>query len=428
MAYITNVLQAVYPKQQAINVSVTASPYLVFGTAMNKESLNAQTVYLTDAFQTVIPVTYTYQASSKTLTLNIDNPLSSESDYQIVVKGGSLGVKDILGNQSFQDYKFFFKTEKTSVIEPEEPNQPDEAEIPEEPEPENPSILDAPETPSGSGLFITTTYPENGELLLINSPIAIKFNLPIKEENLAEKISLFEKPISPLLELSNPYVSISLSLSESKDILRITPDTPLLEGTSYQLKIAPGIQSDIGETNLSETLFINFTTAYGRSYTNIRSIRLLAGLFAESFTDEDIALLISQESDGLYHRISRLTQFDETDWSDGKAPFGAEQYVRYSVVYQMALGQTLETSAGQRKNIQLADLKVDAASTVSSTVGGILDMLKAEIARWWDILINDETNEEGIRINKSIGSAVKAITNHPYADFMTRVPFNDLGG
>lgn len=418
MAQIITLLQSIYPPRDEKDVSVNTKIKLVFSHDMQTSSLNEKTIVLKTVDEQIIDVSYTYHRSSKTLTLTPTEELAPVTSYTVEIKGGVNGVLSLMGDHSYRHYAFSFLTEGG---EPEK-----------EVEYETPPIQDGAEneeSPVRNTLSVLGTYPLPGEILRANTDIVLAFSFPLDQENLKDKITLKEKPLSPLLVDTDSGIPLTFEPSEDKKRLAITPETTLSEGFEYVLTLNKGLLS-YGpiEAELEEDYHLSFITTWERSYTNVKLVRLLAGSFADSFTDNDIIELIARESNALYYRIQRTPKFNDSEWTIEVAPFGAEQYVRFSVVYQMALGQTLETSSGQRSDIKLGDLSVGAGNSVSSSVGDILSLLKDELARWWRILKGEVEEEDALIFVKGPGTATRAGDNYTYPEFQKRVPFSDLGG
>ena len=61
-----------------------------------------------------------------------------------------------------------------------------------------------------------------------------------------------------------------------------------------------------------------------------------------------------------------------------ESPYGANQYILYSVLYQTILGSSLTTASGQKRNWRLGDLSTESGTTVASSLPDLLKMLKDE--------------------------------------------------
>ena len=428
MAQITTLLQSIYPLNNEKDVPVNTKINLLFSKDMQASSLNAQTIVLKTVSET-IDLSYSYHSRTRILTLTPTEQLDAVTSYTLEIKGGINGVLSLIGDHSYRNYTFSFWT---GAGEPEKEEVDDGAPPIEDGEEKPPTQDDAgnDNTPIHNTLSVLGTYPLPGEILRANTDVVLAFSFPLDDKDLKDKITLKEKPLSPLLVDTNSGVPLTFEPSEDKKRLTIKPEAALSEGFEYVLTLSKGLSS-YGpiEAELKEDYHLSFTTTWERSYTNVKLIRLLAGSFADSFTDNDITELIARESNALYYRIQRTAKFNDSEWSIEVAPFGAEQYVRFSVVYQMALGQTLETSSGQRSDIKLGDLSVGAGNSVSSSVGDILSLLKDELARWWRILKGEvEEEEDALIFVKGPGIATRAGDNYTYPEFQKRVPFSDLGG
>ena len=419
MAQIITLLKNIYPPRDEKDVPVDTKIMLEFSKDMQASSLDAETIVLKTVSEQTIALSYSYHQRTRILTLTPTEQLDVVTSYTLEIKGGINGVLDIMGNHSYRHYAFSFWT-GAGEPEKEEDNETPPIEDGEENE----------ETPVRNTLSVLGTYPLPGEILRANTDIVLAFSFPLDDKDLKDKITLKEKPLSPLLVDTISGVPLTFEPSEDKKRLTIKPETALSEGFEYVLTLSKGLSS-YGpiEAELEEDYHLSFTTTWERSYTNVKLIRLLAGSFADSFTDNDITELIARESNALYYRIQRTAKFNDSEWAIELAPFGAEQYVRFSVVYQMALGQTLETSSGQRSDIKLGDLSVGAGNSVSSSVGDILSLLKDELARWWRVLKGEvEEEEDALIFVKGPGTATRAGDNYTYPEFQKRVPFSDLGG
>lgn len=430
MTQITTLLKAIYPARDAIDVPVkNAKIKLEFSNAMQSSSLNEKTITLKTVDEQTIEVSYSYHQGSRILTLTPTEQLATVTSYTVEIKGGINGVLDIFSNHYYKDYYAF--SFLTGADEPGKEEVNDGVPPIEDGE-EKPPIQDDEEneeTPVRNTLSVLGTYPLPGEILRAKTDVVLAFSFPLDDKDLEDKITLKEKPLSPLLVDTNSGIPLTFKLSEDKKRLAITPGETLSEGFEYVLTLSKGIlASGPTEAELKEDYHLSFTTTWQRSYTNVKLVRLLAGSFADSFTDNDIIELIARESNALYYRIQRTPNFNDSEWAIELAPFGAEQYVRFSVVYQMALGQTLETSSGQRSDIKLGDLSVGAGNSVSSSVGDILSLLKDELARWWRILKGEVEEEDALIFVKGPGTATRAGDNYTYPEFQKRVPFSDLGG
>lgn len=85
-----------------------------FSEAMNTGTLNGTTFTLTkQGAPSPVAATYSYDAATKTATLNPNADLDSLASYTVLVKSGSGGVKDLAGNSLLQDRTWSFRTGDT---------------------------------------------------------------------------------------------------------------------------------------------------------------------------------------------------------------------------------------------------------------------------------------------------------------------------
>ena len=429
MADITSLIRSITPLPNSMNLKVSDPIEIVFFPAMNSTSLNTNTIILKDSDGVQANLHYAYRAGNRTLTLTPLTPLKSLTTYTLEVIGKQNGVKDIMGNVSFRSYDYDFITEEL-IQEPETPDLPESPEEDEEIE-VAPPVVEEPEiTPPAPGLQlrVLNSFPEQNGLLPKNSKLALAFSLPIKESTTVSNIVLEEESISPLLEGLGLPIICSYGLSEDKQVVRIEPLSELIPGTRYTIKVKTGLESTSG-IKMTGPYMTSFLSAHTYSLATVSSVKLTAGAFASSYSDLDIAELIGSISASLFHLMERKEGYEQSQWGFSFGPFGAEQYVRFSVVYQMALGQTLETSSGQRQEERLGDLTVGGGTTVASSIADLLKLLKEEVDLWWRVLNgqDDLLDEDTLRFVLSPNTATKAIENYPYPEFQTRVPFRNIG-
>lgn len=423
MPDIINLIRATTPLKHSENVYPSTSVEIDFIPSMDKTRLNENTVYLVDPEGSRPEVHYTYRTASRVLILSFEVPLKSDTLYTIHVVGGGKGVRDIMGNCSYRDYEFPFKT---GVLESAEPIVPDAPDVSEEDGEEPPITTPLQEPPLTFNLV--NSFPEKNGILVGNT-IALNFSSPVNSLEIGDWIQLTESPISPLLQhLVLPIDYTIEQQEEDPQLVYLTLPNDLLAGKRYQLVLKQGLPDESGAV-FSQREVIEFSVQAAHFYTDIKKVRLSASRFADEYNDIDIAEFIQSVSSDLYYQMSFLESFLPEDWSSIKIPFGAEQYVRFSVVYQMALGQSLNTSSGSREEIRLGDLTVAGSGTTSSSLVDLLDLLKHEIQKWWRVLNGFPLEEEeSLKFVKAPQTGTKAITDYPYPDFQTRVPFNELGG
>lgn len=419
MPDIINLIRATTPLKNSENVYPSTSVEIDFIPAMDKTRLNENTVYLVDPEGSRPEVHYTYRTASRTLILSFEVPLKSDTLYTIHIVGGGSGVRDIMGNYSYRDCEFPFKT---GVLESAEPIVSDVSEETGEEPTVTPPLEELPLT-----FNLLNSFPEKNGILVGNT-IALAFSSPVKSSEIGDWIQLTESPISPLLQHLVLPISYTIEQQEDPQLVYLTLPSDLLAGKRYQLVLKQGLPDEFGAV-FSQREVIEFSVQAAHFYTDIKKVRLSASRFADEYNDIDIAEFIQSVSSDLYYQMSFLESFLPEDWSSIQIPFGAEQYVRFNVVYQMALGQSLSTSSGSREEIRLGDLTVAGSGTTSSSLVDLLDLLKHEIQKWWRVLNGSPLEEEeSLKFVRAPQTGTKAITDYPYPDFQTRVPFNELGG
>ncbi|MEX0679332.1 MAG: N,N-dimethylformamidase beta subunit family domain-containing protein, partial [Pirellulales bacterium] len=98
------------PVSGATNVATGAAPTVTFSETLNASTVNTSTIFLRNASNVVIPSTVAYNSSTNTATLTPTSALAASTTYTIVVKGGSAGVKDQVGNALVSDVTSSFTT------------------------------------------------------------------------------------------------------------------------------------------------------------------------------------------------------------------------------------------------------------------------------------------------------------------------------
>ena len=76
---------------------------------MRRRSIRT-TVLLRDSSGTLISVIVTYDAATRTVTLNPTAALAPLTTYTVTIKGGAAGVKDVAGNALSADVTWSFTT------------------------------------------------------------------------------------------------------------------------------------------------------------------------------------------------------------------------------------------------------------------------------------------------------------------------------
>lgn len=434
MAYITSLLKSISPSHSSTNIQTDTSVLIYFDAAMDRLSLNENTVYI-QAKDTKIDAKYIYNNKSRTLTIQPLTPLEPSTLHTIIIIGGDSGVKNIVGAIAFKGYEFEFTTGQASVQEPPVEDPPVEEPPAEDPpvEDDNPVIEEPDETlppveDTFDYLMVVDSYPNDSQLFDITKPIVLQFSIPIKPGQ-DSMFSFKEKEVSSLLETFD-NIPISVSYSHDNQRVSINPNEVLLTGQEYQLIVDKNLMAADDESTLDINHTINILTQYENFYTTVEDVRLVGGNFAVKYSDLEIAKLIGNASKSLYAMMSQLEKFSEDGWTVYTGPYGAAQYTLYSVLYQIILGESLSVASGSSKNISLGDLSVGGSSTTSSSLPDLLALLKSELDKWWSILLSSDplAKEDSVNWVRAASSAVRGLTDYPYPDFQTRIPFSDLGG
>ena len=439
MAYITSLLKSISPSHSSTNIPTDTSVLIYFDAAMDELSLNENTVYI-QSEDTKIDSKYTYNNKARTLTIQPLTPLESLTLHKIIIVGGNSGVKNIVGSIAFRWHEFEFTTGEALVQEPPIEDPPVEGEPPvEEPPVEDPPVEDdnpvieepdetlPPVEDTFDYLMVVDSYPNDSQLFDITKPIVLQFSIPIKPGQ-DSMFSFKEKEVSSLLETFD-NIPISVSYSHDNQRVSIKPNEVLLTGQEYQLIVDKNLMA-ADESTLDINHTINILTQYENFYTTVEDVRLVGGNFAVKYSDLEIAKLIGNASKSLYAMMSQLEKFSEDGWTVYTGPYGAAQYTLYSVLYQIILGESLSVASGSSKNISLGDLTVGGSSTTSSSLPDLLALLKSELDKWWSILLSSDplAKEDSVNWVRAASSAVRGLTDYPYPDFQTRIPFSDLGG
>lgn len=430
MAYIRNLISIISPENMTQDISLDTVITVQFESSMNIQSINNQSIKL---FQNNNEITTTlrYSRETKVLTITPEVLLEPGSKIELVFISGINGVRTAIGDTLMKEIVYSFNTNTSSEDTPN-------VEVPS-----NPVIDTIPEVDIGceknptidlSDFHIVETYPSNNGIWNTKEPIAIRFSLPILagQEN---KISLFEKPISNLL-LITETIPFTVNYSEDNRTIFIKPTTEIKSNSGYTLKIEKTFGSN-NDLTIESTQSLNIWTQPEFSYLTVEELRLAAGDFASQYTDAQLVNLIGLSSKDVYQSIllyKELYLDDTLIITSEVFPYGTTQYVLNSVLYKLVLNESLITASGRSKNITLGDLTVGGSGSTASNLPDLLKLLKDEIDRWWKIIIkrnpfdsNSDNPAEAVWI-KDITSSTRGINNYPYPDFQTRVPFNELGG
>ena len=430
MSYIRTVFKALSPSQGETNVERDRVIRIYFQNAMSSITLNKNTIFLSYNDEP-LDSQYEYDALDRVLSITPNEAMLPNEEYTLTFKSGNSGIKTVTNKILFEDIKYGFFTGELFLTEipPEEPKEDIEEEEGETPPPEEPPIPEEPEEVFDY-FRVLTTYPDNNQLWKTSEVIAVKFNKAITDAS-KDLVTLFVKPISHLIE-SNETIPTTNSLSSDKTTIYIKPNVEIAKGEEFQLVVSKDIQSTAGES-LGSNYVIHILSEHEFYYLDVDTLKLVAGDFANGYTDIELANLIGNASHNLYNTLSALEIYEFEEFTVvTTGPYGASQYVMYSVIYQMVLGNSLLTASGSSKDIKLGDLSVGGSERVSDTLPELLKMLKAELDRWWKVLLHKNPtagDDPEVYMNwyRYGSNATRGSTDYPNPDFNTRVPFTGLG-
>jgi chitodextrinase len=108
------------PTSGATGVSPAANIAAVFSEGMNAATLTTSTftVKIKQGSNPLLAALVTYDAATRTATLNPDANLSNNTTYTVTVKGGVSGVKDSVGNALSSDFSWNFTTGALDLTPP----------------------------------------------------------------------------------------------------------------------------------------------------------------------------------------------------------------------------------------------------------------------------------------------------------------------
>lgn len=102
---------SVSPRTGAMSVAVGTNLSVVFSEPMDPASINSSTIELLNPQNVPVPAAVTWNAATRTATLNPNSNLPSTTGYYIGrVQSGPLGVKDLTGAPLTADFRWYFTT------------------------------------------------------------------------------------------------------------------------------------------------------------------------------------------------------------------------------------------------------------------------------------------------------------------------------
>ncbi|MBE9014661.1 DUF4082 domain-containing protein [Chroococcidiopsidales cyanobacterium LEGE 13417] len=105
-------ISATSPSNGATNVSTSTSIAATFSEAIDPATINANTFVLQDANNALVPATVSYDAASRTATLQPSNLLATGATYRATLRGGTTQprVQDLAGNALATNSTWSFTT------------------------------------------------------------------------------------------------------------------------------------------------------------------------------------------------------------------------------------------------------------------------------------------------------------------------------
>ncbi len=105
---------AVLPANGSFDVSAASNVVARFNESVNPSSVTNTTFELLDAGGIAVPATVSYDQGSMTAALDPVDSLELSATYTAIVRGGSAGVRDLVGNPLATDYAWSFTVETTA--------------------------------------------------------------------------------------------------------------------------------------------------------------------------------------------------------------------------------------------------------------------------------------------------------------------------
>lgn len=326
---------SVSPLNFATNVSINAFIRVVFNTALNRTTVNEYTLILVDTYtQTVIPGRVDYVAGTTTATFQFFDYLSKNTNYTVIVVGGTAGIYALSPNEPFSANNFVFSFTTGESIDYTIPlatrNQytdgpyfqgadgiytetfsrtgepvshivttsasigPSGTIIPS---PSGPDVYIPPSgsTPAGEVFQLVSSDPGNGEENVIASTqenITFTFNGDVAS------VATFEIEVENILgyDLLNDNDTSNYALSIDGEDYVITPTGSLTEfapSAIYTVTLSDIV--DVGGNEIAEVA-ISFKTKPVPMYSTVRIIRTNLGDLIATVTDEEIATVIHENS------------------------------------------------------------------------------------------------------------------------------------
>jgi hypothetical protein len=287
----------VSPPSGAVNVSVDTNVVVHFSKAMDPATVNESTVVLESAGGT--PATVSYDAASQSATLDPIDPLIAGVPYNVEVKGGAAGVKDLAGNAMLSTEASFF----TTIAEP-------------------PRI-------------VSTTPERDANNVATGMALGATFSKALRIQSINASSVL-------LTDAANNPVPITVSYAPISFTIGLAPQAPLQAGQTYTVtlkgdasRLCEACIRDYAATPLASDYRWSFTTAATPSATTFTIWEPPHDTPDDPVFDEDAAavevgLKFRSERNGLITGVRFYKGGSENDgehvghlWASDGTPLGA---------------------------------------------------------------------------------------------------------
>lgn len=111
MAQKLNIVKSITPKNNAKDISTKDSIKIVFTDSMSKDELK-KNIIVQEVNGEIIPTEQAYEGTIKTLTIKPLSLLPFNKKIEVLIKGGSEGIKTVFGDTLMNNISNFFTTEE----------------------------------------------------------------------------------------------------------------------------------------------------------------------------------------------------------------------------------------------------------------------------------------------------------------------------
>ena len=209
------------PAANATEVSVSTTVQIQFSEEMDAATLQGGNIEWRNPSGDLLNGSVTYNSATNEVLLTSSGLLNYNTTYQVRVKGGATGVKDLAGNSLTGDFIFSFTTE------------PD---------------LQAP-------VVTAVTPAASASAISVGTVATIQFNESMQA-------ALFVPTAFEWVDAANNNVSFTVSYNVSNRTATLTPVQPLGYGRVYTIRVLGGGNSvkDLAGNSLSSSFAWSFAT------------------------------------------------------------------------------------------------------------------------------------------------------------------------